>query len=1509
MSKYHKISLDDFKQFLEFIDNFYAKEQNLRYLSGLKKIKWSLSEEEIIINASKRVLQFLFFDNTTILKAKSSNSIRHNFPKSLIKANKSRELFIKLKEIFKLIDIDIKTVKPEISKNPSYFYFKNYKSIFKFLLYWDNSWIKFPEDYLESLKEFINSFEVFVNFDNKFINSIFGESGLIKKSKVPITKFFKYIINYANRERESKYQRHAIYKWRDDKFLPVNVLYDLIKSEYSKDFDTEFFKYIKSIKIGRSKKDNDIEKNLLIEIKTHNKDILNEVIPISTTNLGWLLNYPFEIKKRYFDILSEYKKIIEKYPSEIKDQYKEIINSIKNYLKPSGQLIHIKSLKLINFKSYDHEVIDFDNCINIIYGLNGSGKTTIIEAILFGFFTLTAPGGNAINELSLIQVGKKSTKVELELKIDNNIVKIERIVKRNGDQIVRINDEKLESNIIDLIITTDNGTIKFDHDYEMDKIIRELYKKHKCYLKKEDIYLSLFFEYSNIQYELTQIEWEELEQRRPKKPLGYVEDTPFFREKEYIYQELNYSYQRLLNLDFDYFIEPIRDKMKQDNRFSKTVVFPLAKENLYNSINQNFFFAITIDKDICDSHNDIIYKPGVICSQCYNKYCINCTHSLFDCPNCGGSLIKDLVDYKRREFQVNDFKKIFNNFAEFNKKDIEIDKFQPYPSKITQELKFDYDPKNLQKLKLCIENPYLDYLFDFLEVLINKNSRKFNIILNIDKIVEFNQNSNDANIFAKNIDLKLDSQKEIESLNQNLIILKIFNFFSLILTINFIKIQKSFYIIDDDKYNSQNINKLQNIMKKIHSDISYVLEDEKKFNQIILLGLPFERKLLEFINTIYLIFQSKLIPSEIIESYKKSKEFEFIKILNKAIISNFKEIRGAREINININVEGMNRGYTINFESYILKFPHKKDYEIFKFQLKNQLNLFFNIEIINNIHERYNRYRKQISFIGEVENSLYKKCMEYIRRSFEEQSKIIFNGENFKCFLDKYGVPRIEFHGSSEIHPISRLSGGEKNKILMLLQCNLIGLPKHSAFYLIDEPNEILDPINIDIMKEYFFQLFYDKQVVICTFIDKYRDFKPALIYEVWKDNTNVSHIFQLPNDLEKYDKFKKLDKFNEKIEQNPNDYYYYRVKMVLLVDLNLFDNAIKTIEKAEENNIEKEKFAVLKENLLNLNELYEDLRSNSNRVEFYKLKSASLYDFQGYHEALENINKTIELNSEIPELYAFKASILMFLKKHNNALKTIKILEEKFPQINNFYRLKSQLYEHVGDNERALSEINKSIDGGDVDEWNYYQKAKILYTMEKFNEALNNLNKAIELSPHEHVYIQDKINILESLNRVDDAIDLLKKEKEYYPQAEQIEAQLYQTKAYNLMKSGKKEGAIQEIKKAIELEPDEADFYHTYGQILMMFNDFKGAIKQLETAKKLYFTPIETYIKLGKCYYELEQYEKAVENLEIGKNQAQHSVKKIVLTEDDKRIQEDFPQTELIEEAEKYLSKINTRK
>ena len=67
-----------------------------------------------------------------------------------------------------------------------------------------------------------------------------------------------------------------------------------------------------------------------------------------------------------------------------------------------------------------------------------------------------------------------------------------------------------------------------------------------------------------------------------------------------------------------------------------------------------------------------------------------------------------------------------------------------------------------------------------------------------------------------------------------------------------------------------------------------------------------------------------------------------------------------------------------------------------------------------------------------------------------------------------------------------------------------------SSFFIIDEPNELLDPNNINSMKSLFARLFKNKQIIICTFIENYKLFKPALIYQIVKDPKNISFVTQI---------------------------------------------------------------------------------------------------------------------------------------------------------------------------------------------------------------------------------------------------------------------------------------------------------------------------------------------------------------------------------------------------------------
>jgi len=86
--------------------------------------------------------------------------------------------------------------------------------------------------------------------------------------------------------------------------------------------------------------------------------------------------------------------------------------------------MRINKLKLINFKSFTEKEFDFGD-INLISGRNGSGKTTIKEAIFFCLYNKT-PMGSSSDTSKYIKNGEAHCVVELELEIDNKPYLIKR---------------------------------------------------------------------------------------------------------------------------------------------------------------------------------------------------------------------------------------------------------------------------------------------------------------------------------------------------------------------------------------------------------------------------------------------------------------------------------------------------------------------------------------------------------------------------------------------------------------------------------------------------------------------------------------------------------------------------------------------------------------------------------------------------------------------------------------------------------------------------------------------------------------------------------------------------------------------------------------------------------------------------------------------------------------------------------------------------------------------------
>lgn len=90
----------------------------------------------------------------------------------------------------------------------------------------------------------------------------------------------------------------------------------------------------------------------------------------------------------------------------------------------------LKSLKLENFRQHEDSFIEFSDGITIINGVNGAGKSTILEAITWAIYGTEAARGNKDTIKFNKAKARAKVRVELVFNIENEIFRIERFLDK-----------------------------------------------------------------------------------------------------------------------------------------------------------------------------------------------------------------------------------------------------------------------------------------------------------------------------------------------------------------------------------------------------------------------------------------------------------------------------------------------------------------------------------------------------------------------------------------------------------------------------------------------------------------------------------------------------------------------------------------------------------------------------------------------------------------------------------------------------------------------------------------------------------------------------------------------------------------------------------------------------------------------------------------------------------------------------------------------------------------------
>ncbi len=134
----------------------------------------------------------------------------------------------------------------------------------------------------------------------------------------------------------------------------------------------------------------------------------------------------------------------------------------------------IRQLELKNFLSHDHSLINFDKGVTVIYGHNGAGKSSIIDAVKFALFG--EKRGSQISDL--IRRGSEDLEVSLDFEIGPDQYSITRMMSmgksgiKSRDAILKKNKSEL-ARTVSSVDDTVTGILGIDKDTFLNSVFVE----------------------------------------------------------------------------------------------------------------------------------------------------------------------------------------------------------------------------------------------------------------------------------------------------------------------------------------------------------------------------------------------------------------------------------------------------------------------------------------------------------------------------------------------------------------------------------------------------------------------------------------------------------------------------------------------------------------------------------------------------------------------------------------------------------------------------------------------------------------------------------------------------------------------------------------------------------------------------------------------------------------------------------------------------------------------------
>lgn len=125
----------------------------------------------------------------------------------------------------------------------------------------------------------------------------------------------------------------------------------------------------------------------------------------------------------------------------------------------------LSSIRLINWRSHANTLLEFKKGTNLIIGIMGSGKSSIMDAISFALFgTFPALESRKLSLSDIVRNGEKSAKIELTFIWEGITYRLERIIEKKSTDAFAYANNSLKEKGTKAVTSYVENLLKIDYD-------------------------------------------------------------------------------------------------------------------------------------------------------------------------------------------------------------------------------------------------------------------------------------------------------------------------------------------------------------------------------------------------------------------------------------------------------------------------------------------------------------------------------------------------------------------------------------------------------------------------------------------------------------------------------------------------------------------------------------------------------------------------------------------------------------------------------------------------------------------------------------------------------------------------------------------------------------------------------------------------------------------------------------------------------------------------------------